>query len=35
MMMISKLIHYCWLGGSKKPEIIEKYIASWKEHCTD
>lgn len=33
--MIPKIIHYCWFGGNPKPEIIEKCIASWKEHCPD
>lgn len=33
--MIPKIIHYCWFGGNEKPEIIQKCIASWKEHCPD
>ena len=33
--MIPKTIHYCWFGGNQKPEIIEKCIASWREHCPD
>lgn len=33
--MIPKKIHYCWFGGNKKPEIIEKCIASWKKYCPD
>ena len=33
--MIPKIIHYCWFGGTPKPEIIDKCIASWKEHCPD
>jgi len=33
--MIPKTIHYCWFGGSPKPEIIEKCIASWRKFCPD
>jgi len=33
--MIPKTIHYCWFGGSHKPEIIEKCIASWRKFCPD
>ena len=33
--MIPKIIHYCWFGGNKKPNIIEKCIASWRQHCPD
>lgn len=33
--MIPKIIHYCWFGGNEKPEIIQKCIASWREHCPD
>lgn len=29
---IPRIIHYCWFGGSKKPAIIKKSIASWKRH---
>lgn len=28
---IPKIIHYCWFGGKDKPEVIKKYINSWKE----
>ncbi len=31
--MIPKIIHYCWFGGNKKSDIIEKCIESWKEYC--
>ena len=33
--MISKKIHYCWLGGGKKPKLAEKCIKSWKKYCPD
>ena len=29
--MIPKIIHYCWFGRGKLPELAEKCIASWKE----
>lgn len=32
---IPKVIHYIWVGGAKKPESVEKYIATWREHCPD
>lgn len=33
--MIPKIIHYCWFGGSEKPDIVKKCIASWKKFCPD
>ena len=33
--MIPKKIHYCWLGGSPKPEKVMKCIESWEKHCPD
>lgn len=33
--MIPKIIHYCWFGGGKKPQNIEKYIRTWVENCPD
>ena len=33
--MIPKKIHYCWLGGGKKPPLAEKCIKSWKKYCPD
>ena len=30
--MIPKIIHYCWFGRGKKPELAEKCIASWKKY---
>lgn len=33
--MIPKIIHYCWFGGNKKPQLAEKCIASWKKYCPD
>lgn len=32
---IPKVLHYIWVGGNKKPESVEKYIATWREHCPD
>lgn len=34
-MSIPKIIHYCWLGGSQKPESVLKCIESWKKYCSD
>lgn len=31
--MIPKVIHYVWMGEKKKPDLIEKYIKTWKEKC--
>lgn len=33
--MIPKIIHYCWFGQGKKPDIILKCIESWKKNCPD
>ena len=33
--MIPKIIHYCWFGGTEKPEIVNRCIASWKKYCPD
>ena len=33
--IIQKKIHYCWFGGNPLPELAEKCINSWKEHCPD
>lgn len=33
--MIPKTIHYCWFGGGRKSELIERCIASWKKYCPD
>lgn len=33
--MIPKIIHYCWFGGRKKPELAKKCIASWHRFCPD
>lgn len=32
---IPKIIHYCWIGGSKIPESNQKCIDSWKRICPD
>jgi len=29
--MIPKIIHYCWLSNDKIPDILQKYMNSWKE----
>ena len=34
-MSIPKIIHYCWFGGKKKPELVEKCISSWKINLKD
>lgn len=33
--MIPKIIHYCWFGGAKKPDLVCKCIQSWKLYCPD
>lgn len=33
--MIPKVIHYCWFGGKKLPENVQKCINSWKRYCPD
>lgn len=33
--MIPKIIHYVWLGGGKKNELIEMCMASWANHLPD
>lgn len=33
--MIPKIIHYCWFGGTPKPESVLKCINSWKKYCPD
>lgn len=33
--MIPKIIHYCWFGENKKPQLAEKCIASWRKLCPD
>ncbi len=33
--MIPKIIHYCWFGRGKMPELALKCIASWKKHLPD
>lgn len=32
---IPKIIHYCWFGGSEKPDIVKHCIESWKVHLSD
>lgn len=33
--MIPKVIHYCWFGKSKMPELVKKCVESWKKKCPD
>ena len=33
--MIPKVIHYCWFGRGKMPELATKCIESWKKYCPD
>ncbi|MEI3219550.1 MAG: glycosyltransferase [Lachnoclostridium sp.] len=33
--MIPKVIHYCWFGRGKMPELANKCIESWKKYCPD
>lgn len=33
--MIPKVIHYCWLGGGRKPARVERCIASWHKVMPD
>lgn len=33
--MIPKIIHYCWFGPKKMPELAIKCIESWKRNCPD
>lgn len=33
--MINKVIHYCWFGRNKKPELALRCIESWKKYCPD
>ncbi len=33
--MIPKIIHYCWFGGKRKPEKVQKNIKTWRFHMPD
>ena len=35
MANISKIIHYCWVGGNPKPQSVLYCIESWKRCCPD
>lgn len=35
MNKIPKIIHYCWVGGTEKPESVKYCISSWKKFCPD
>lgn len=32
---IPKIIHYCWFGGGKKPELIKDCISTWKKYLPE
>jgi mannosyltransferase OCH1-like enzyme len=34
-MSIPKLVHYCWFGNKKKPQLIKDCISSWKNFLPD
>ena len=34
-MSIPKVIHYCWFGRGKMPNLAEKCIESWKKYCPE
>ena len=34
-MSIPKVIHYCWFGKGKMPNLAKKCIKSWKKYCPD
>ena len=33
--MIPKIVHYCWFGKGKMPELVQTCIASWHTHMPD
>lgn len=33
--MIPKIIHYCWFGRGKMPQLAQNCIKSWKKNCPD
>jgi hypothetical protein len=33
--VIPKIIHYCWFGGSEPPELVEKCIKSWEKYLPE
>jgi hypothetical protein len=33
--IIPKIIHYCWFGGSPIRNDFKSYIETWKKHCPD
>lgn len=33
--MIPKVIHYCWFGNKKMPDLAVKCLESWKKNCPD
>lgn len=35
IVLIPKIIHYCWFGGNILPEDAKRCIESWKKYCPD
>lgn len=35
IIMIPKIIHYCWFGKNTLPELAKRCIDSWKRYCPD
>ncbi|MGN1343764.1 MAG: polysaccharide pyruvyl transferase family protein [Traorella sp.] len=35
MQKIPKIIHYCWVGKTPKPQSVQYCINSWKKYCPD
>ncbi|WP_252216014.1 glycosyltransferase [Clostridium sp. VAP41] len=35
IIMIPKVIHYCWFGGKALPSLARKCIKSWEKYCPD
>lgn len=33
--MVPKILHYCWFGRNKKPDIILRCMESWKKYLPD
>ncbi len=33
--MIPRIIHYCWFGGNPIPEVLQKYMATWRQFMPD
>ena len=35
ILLIPKVIHYCWFGKGPMPQSVKRCIASWKTYCPD